>query len=67
LGAARQSGRELVIQVSLDEHIGDFVPGIEGADKIAIRDLLTERSGLPDINAFPNYGDILHHHQTRPA
>ena len=36
----------------------------EGVDKIAIRDLLTERSGLPDINAFPNYGDILHHHQT---
>jgi CubicO group peptidase (beta-lactamase class C family) len=51
-------------KVSLDEHIGDFVPGIEGANKITIRHLLTERSGLPDINAFPNYGDILHHHQT---
>jgi CubicO group peptidase (beta-lactamase class C family) len=51
-------------KVTLDEHIGDFVPGIEGAYKITIRDLLTERSGLPDINALPNYGDVLHHHQT---
>ena len=50
--------------ISLDEHVADFVPGIEGADKITIRDLLTERSGLPDINALPNYDDVLQHHQT---
>ena len=50
--------------ISLNEHIGDFVPGIEGADKITIRDLLTERSGLPDINALPGYDDVLQHHQT---
>jgi CubicO group peptidase (beta-lactamase class C family) len=50
--------------VRLDEHIGDFVPGIEGADTITVRDLLTERSGLPDINAFPDYNDVLQHHQT---
>ena len=50
--------------ISLDEHVGDFVPGIEGADKITIRDLLTERSGLPDINALPDYDDVLQHHQT---
>ena len=50
--------------ISLDEHIGDFVPGIEGADKITIRDLLTERSGLPDINALPGYNDVLQHHQS---
>ena len=50
--------------ISLDEQIGDFVPDIEGADKITIRDLLTERSGLPDINALPGYNDVLQHHQT---
>jgi CubicO group peptidase (beta-lactamase class C family) len=50
--------------ISLDERVGDFVPGIEGADKITIRDLLTERSGFPDINALPNYDDVLQHHQT---
>ena len=50
--------------ISLKEHIGDIVPGIEGGDKITIRDLLTERSGLPDINALPGYDEVLQHHQT---
>ena len=50
--------------ISLGEHITDFVPELEGADKITIRDLLTERSGLPDINALPNYDDLLQRHQT---
>jgi CubicO group peptidase (beta-lactamase class C family) len=48
----------------LDEQVGDFVPGIEGADKITIRHLLTERSGLPDINGLPSYDDMLQRHQT---
>jgi CubicO group peptidase (beta-lactamase class C family) len=50
--------------ISLDEHVGEFIPGIEGAEKITVRDLLTERSGLPDINALPGYQDVLQHHQT---
>lgn len=50
--------------ITLDEHVGNFVQGIEGADKVTIRDLLTERSGLPDINALPDYDEILQHHQT---
>jgi len=50
--------------ISLDEHVGEFAPGIAGADQITIRDLLTERSGLPDINALPNYDDLLQQHQT---
>jgi len=50
--------------IRLDDHIGEFLPGIPGANRITIRDLLTERSGLPDINALPNYNDILQHHQT---
>lgn len=51
--------------LNLDEHASDFVQGVEGADKITIKDLLTERSGLPDINALPNYDDlVLQQHQT---
>ena len=50
--------------ISLDWRVGDFAPGIDGANKISIRDLLTERSGLPDINALSDYNDILPHHQT---
>jgi CubicO group peptidase (beta-lactamase class C family) len=50
--------------IHLDEHVGNFVPGIPGAEGITIRDLLTERSGLPDINALADYDDILQHHQT---
>jgi CubicO group peptidase (beta-lactamase class C family) len=50
--------------ITLDEHVGNFIQGIEGADKITIRDLLTERSGLPDINTLPDYDEILQQHQT---
>jgi CubicO group peptidase (beta-lactamase class C family) len=50
--------------LSLDTHVGEFVPGIAGADKITVRDLLAERSGLPDINSFPDYNEILQQHQT---
>jgi CubicO group peptidase (beta-lactamase class C family) len=50
--------------IKLDDRIGDFVPGIPEADKIRVRDLLVERSGLPDINALADYNEILQHHQT---
>jgi D-alanyl-D-alanine carboxypeptidase len=50
--------------ISLDTHVGEYVRGIQGADKITVRDLLTERSGLPDINDLSDYADILQHHQT---
>jgi D-alanyl-D-alanine carboxypeptidase len=49
---------------SLDTHVGDLVPGITGGDKITVRDLLMERSGLADINDLPDYRDILQQHQT---
>jgi CubicO group peptidase (beta-lactamase class C family) len=51
--------------ISLDTRVGDIVPGITGGDKITVRDLLMERSGLADINELPNYSDILNHHQTQ--
>src|SRR5262245_51856017 len=51
-------------KLSLDTHVGEFLPGTKGAEKITVRDLLTERSGLPDINNLPDYNDILQQHQT---
>jgi D-alanyl-D-alanine carboxypeptidase len=50
--------------MSLSTHVSDVVSGIAGGDKITIRDLLMERSGLADINDLPDYGEILQHHQT---
>jgi CubicO group peptidase (beta-lactamase class C family) len=49
--------------ISLDEHIDNYVPGIEGGNRITIRNLLTERSGLPDINSFSDYDQVLQHPQ----
>ena len=51
-------------KLSLDTHVGEFISGSQGAEKITVRDLLTERSGLPDINNLPAYNDILQQHQT---
>jgi D-alanyl-D-alanine carboxypeptidase len=50
--------------ISLDTHVSDVVPGVEGGEKITIRHLLIEQSGLPDINELADYNDILNHHQT---
>jgi D-alanyl-D-alanine carboxypeptidase len=51
-------------KLALDTHVSDVVPGVVGAHRITIRNLLEMRSGLPDINARPDYTDILQHHQT---
>lgn len=51
-------------KLSLDTHVGEFIPGSKDAENITVRDLLTERSGLPDINNLPDYNDILQQHQT---
>src|SRR5579862_2196417 len=50
--------------LKLDDHASDFASKIRGSEKITIRDLLTERSGLPDINLLPGYDDLLQYHQT---
>jgi CubicO group peptidase (beta-lactamase class C family) len=50
--------------IRLDDPVSSFIPGIEGGDRVTIRDLLTERSGLPDINSLPDYDEVLQHHQT---
>ena len=48
----------------LNTHVSEILPGIPGGDKITIRDLLAERSGLPDINDLADYNDVLKAHQT---
>jgi CubicO group peptidase (beta-lactamase class C family) len=48
----------------LNTHVSEILPGIAGGDKITIRDLLAERSGLPDINDLADYNDVLKAHQT---
>ena len=50
--------------LSLDTRLDTLIPEIQDAAKITIRDLLAQRSGLPDINDQPNYNDILSRHQT---
>ncbi len=50
--------------IRLSTPVSDVVPGITGGGKITVRDLLMERSGLPDINDLPAYGEMLQHHQT---
>jgi CubicO group peptidase (beta-lactamase class C family) len=51
-------------KLSLGEHVDAYAPRITGAEKITIRALLEERSGLPDINAQADYNDVLQQHQT---
>jgi len=51
-------------ELKLSDTVDRFVPVVEGADKITIRDLLIQRSGLPDINGLPDYDQVLQEHQT---
>src|SRR5258708_30020156 len=50
--------------ISLSTHVSDVIPSISGGERITVRDLLLERSGLPDINDLPDYNQVLEHHQT---
>jgi len=50
--------------LKLDTHVSEVVPRVSGGEKITIRDLLLQRSGLTDINGLPEYNEILAHHQT---
>jgi CubicO group peptidase (beta-lactamase class C family) len=50
--------------LSFDTRVDSVVSGVEGGDKITIRDLLLQRSGLPDINDLPSYNEILNQHET---
>jgi CubicO group peptidase (beta-lactamase class C family) len=51
-------------RLALDTRVSDIVPSVRDGDRITIRDLLEERSGLSDINSRPDYPEILSRHQT---
>jgi CubicO group peptidase (beta-lactamase class C family) len=45
-------------KLALDTHVSNIVPAIPNGDKITIRHLLEETSGLPDANDLPDYAQI---------
>ncbi|HEV7594722.1 MAG TPA: serine hydrolase domain-containing protein [Gemmatimonadaceae bacterium] len=51
-------------KLSLDTRVIDIVPSVRGGERITIRNLLEQRSGLSDINSRPDYNEILQHPQT---
>ena len=51
-------------KLSLDEPVGSIVSDLPNGDRITVRDLLEENSGLPDANDLPNYDALLRTHQT---
>jgi CubicO group peptidase (beta-lactamase class C family) len=51
-------------KLTLDTRVSDVVPSVRGGERITIRNLLEQRSGLSDINARSEYNDILQHPQT---
>ena len=51
-------------KLTFDSSVGEFLPKTPGAEKITVRDLLVERSGLSDINDLPGYDKLLQQHQT---
>lgn len=51
-------------KLSLDTKVSEIVPSLLGGDRITIRNLLEQRSGISDINARPDYAQILQHRQT---
>ncbi|HEX5237035.1 MAG TPA: serine hydrolase domain-containing protein [Sphingomicrobium sp.] len=51
-------------KLSLDTPVSDVVPEFPNGGQIAVRHLLTETSGIADINAQSDYAEVLTKHQT---
>ncbi|MDB4870807.1 MAG: hypothetical protein JWL97_1811 [Gemmatimonadales bacterium] len=51
-------------KLSLDTRVSEIVPSVRGGERITIRNLLEQRSGLSDINSRSDYNEILQHPQT---
>jgi CubicO group peptidase (beta-lactamase class C family) len=51
-------------KLSLDTHVAAIVADLPNGDRITVRELLEENSGLPDANDLPNYDELLNAHQT---
>lgn len=46
-------------KVNLDDTLSLFLPDYPRGDEITIRHLLTHRSGIPHLNSFPNYNELI--------
>jgi D-alanyl-D-alanine carboxypeptidase len=51
-------------KLRLDQTISEFIPDLPNGNRITIRELLEQTSGLPDVNELKIYPDILNRHQT---
>jgi CubicO group peptidase (beta-lactamase class C family) len=52
-------------KLSFDTHVSDIVPGIPNGEKITIRELLKQNSGLPDAeDDLPDSDDLVKSHQS---
>ncbi len=51
-------------KLSLDTKVASLVAEVPNGEKITIRELLQQDSGLPDANDLPGYDDLLKAHQT---
>ena len=51
-------------KLSMNTRVSEIVADVRGGERISIRNLLEQRSGLSDINARPDYAQILQQHQT---
>jgi len=51
-------------KLSFDTRVAEIVPEVPNGDKITIRELLEQTSGLPDANDLPNYEELYKAHQT---
>jgi CubicO group peptidase (beta-lactamase class C family) len=51
-------------KLELDMPVAKIVPGLAHGDELTVRELLTETSGLTDINGLPDYDAVLLHPQT---
>ncbi|MEM8896632.1 MAG: serine hydrolase domain-containing protein [Bacteroidota bacterium] len=46
-------------KLSLDEKLSSFIPDYPRGDEISVEQLLTHRSGIPHLNRFPNYNELI--------
>ena len=51
-------------RLSLDEKVSKYVDNLPNGEKITVRQLLQQNSGLPDRNDLEGYDDLLTAHQT---
>ncbi|MBT8296993.1 MAG: beta-lactamase family protein [Maribacter sp.] len=51
-------------KIALDETLAKFIPDYPRGSEITIEHLLKHRSGIPHLNSFPNYDDLIKYDYT---